>query len=93
MCLTLAKKAFVSYALEQALLDVGGKSLIDLVNKKLNSKYNCELKNCYTTPQYIDDVLREVCGKKHRKIISVLEENLEEFIHTREIDKFLLKIK
>ncbi|MGY5148775.1 MAG: hypothetical protein ACW9W3_01795 [Candidatus Nitrosopumilus sp. bin_68KS] len=91
--MTVVKKALVSYALEQALLDVGGKSMIELVSKKLNSKYNCELNNCYVTPQYINDVLKEACGKKHRKIINAVEENLEEFIETRDIDKFLLKIK
>jgi hypothetical protein len=51
------------------------------------------LENCFKTPQYINEVLKESYKKKYKKIIHSIEQNLEEFIQAKEIDRFLLKIK
>lgn len=91
--MTLVKKALVSFAVEQALLDNGGEKMVKLISQKLDLKYGCTLENCFKTPQYINEVLKESYKKKYKKIIHSIEQNLEEFIQAKEIDRFLLKIK
>lgn len=87
------KKALVSYAVEQALLGNGGAKMIKKVSEDLNHKYSCKLENCFETPNYINQVLKQSYEKKHREIVKAIEDNLEEFTSNKDIKKFLLKIK
>lgn len=86
------EKVLVGLAIERTLFQIG-KPVFDKVESQLREKYQCSIIDSYDHPQYLSEILREVCGKSHSDIIKSIEEFLEEFIHDRPIETFIEKIK
>jgi hypothetical protein len=86
------EKALVGLAIEHTLLQIG-KPVFDKVENQFRKKYQCSIIDGYDHPQYLNEILREVCGKSHSDIIKSIEEFLEEFTHEQPIEMFIEKIK
>lgn len=84
-----AKQALVSYAIEQALLDVGGDAMVNSVSDEMFSKYQCTIIDCYANPQYLNNVLHDIFGNSYTQIIDSIKKYLDEFTYQESITEFL----
>jgi len=82
------KRALVTLAVEKALLDIG-KPTYDKVLEILNTKYQCNLPDCYEHPKYLNEILRQLSGNAGKVIVESIARQLEEFNHHKPIKKFL----
>ena len=87
-----AKRALVSLAIEQTLLDVGGAVMLDKVNTILHKEYNVSIPDCYDHPDYLNKVLKKILGNAHIVIVKSIKKQLEEFVYQEDISKFVQKI-
>lgn len=85
------KKALVSLAIEQTLIEIGV-AVLDQVTKKLYEQYHCYLPDCYEKPEYLKAVLRDLFGASHVNIIESITKQLEEFASQKPIFEFLQTI-
>ena len=84
-------KKMVVLAIEYTLLHLGTPTL-EKVQSKLREDYNCSLSDCYTNPEYLNKVLKDLFGPAHLEIVKSISKYLEEFSYQRPISEFLLKI-
>jgi hypothetical protein len=54
------KKALVSLALEESLLEIGGSKLLYDVFRILYEKFQSYLPDCYDHPEYLGDIFAEL---------------------------------
>jgi len=87
-----AKRALVSFAIEQSLLEVGGAVMLDKVNIMLYKEYNSSIPDCYDPPDYLNKVLKKILGNSHKDIVESIKKQLEEFVYHEDISKFIQKI-
>ena len=87
-----AKRALVSFAIEQTLLDAGGAVMLDQVNALLYKEYNSSIPDCYDHPDYLNKVLKKILGNSHKVIVESIKKQLEEFVYQEDISKFIQKI-
>ena len=85
------KKALVSLVIEQALLEFDPPAL-EKVSNKLFEVYHCYIPDCYTKPEYLNKVLKDLFGNSHTVIIRSIRKRLEEFSSQDPIKNFLAKI-
>jgi len=81
------KKALVTFAIEKALLDMGG-PVFAKVTKTLKDDYGCYLPDCYDHPEYLKRILSDLYGNAHAAIIDLIKTNLQDFAHQTPIQKF-----
>jgi hypothetical protein len=86
-----AKKALVSFTIEQTLLNLG-KPTLDKVGDTLYAKYNCYFSDCLDHPEYLVDILKEIFGNGHHIIINRIKEKLTKFEDQEPISNFLAVI-
>jgi len=82
----------VVLAIEHTLLQIGMATL-EKVQSKIRKDYNCDLSDCYTHPEYLNKVLKDLFGPSHIEIVKSVNKYLEEFSYQRPIAEFLHKIK
>ena len=87
----IVKKALVSLAVESALLEQSDNEF-DKVTQLLKKKYNCYIPDCYGHPEYLKDVLEDLYGETHQKIIKSIIDSLEKFSYQEPIKEFLKAI-
>lgn len=71
------KKALVSLAIEQTLLEFGPPAL-EKVSNKLFEYYHCYIPDCSTKPEYLNRVLKELFGNSHTVIVQSIRRRLDE---------------
>jgi len=86
-----AKKALVSFTVEQTLLKMG-KSILEETGNLLYAKYKCYFSDCLDHPEYLADVLREIFGNAHTSIITEIKKDLTKFKNQEPISNFLTVI-
>ena len=79
-------------AIEHTLLQIGIATL-EKVQSKLREDYNCSLSDCYSHPEYLNKVLKDLFGPAYYEIVKSVNKYLEEFSYQRPIAEFLLKIR
>ena len=85
------KKALVALAIEQTLLEFGPPAL-EKVSSKLFEYYHCYIPDCYTKPEYLNRVLKELFGNSHTVIVQSIRRRLDEMSSQDSIKNFLAKI-
>ncbi|MGQ0638453.1 MAG: hypothetical protein ACT4N1_03745 [Nitrososphaerota archaeon] len=85
------KKALVTLAIEQTLLEFGPPAL-EKVSNKLFEDYHCYIPDCYMKPEYLNKVLKELFGNSHTVIVQSIRKRLEELASQDPIKNFLAKL-
>ena len=85
------KKAIVTLAIEQTLLEFGPPAL-EKVSDKLFEYYHCYIPDCYKKPEYLNRVLKEIFGNSHTVIVQSIKKRLEEQASQDPIQNFLAKL-
>jgi len=86
------KKALVSLALEEALLEIGSTKLLHDVFRILYEKYQSYLPDCYDHPEYLSGIFTELDSGISDVFLELLNEKLVEFSYQKPIGEFLIKI-
>lgn len=86
------KKALVSLALEESLLEIGGSKLLHEVFRILYEKFHCYLPDCYEHPDYLRGIFTDLDSGTVDVFLESLNEKLEEFSYQKPIGEFLTKI-
>ena len=82
------KKALVSLAIEQALLEFGT-PMLEEVTEMLLERYRCSIPDCYEKPEYLNKVLKEFFGNSYKVIVESIKKNLKDHSSEKTIEKFL----
>jgi hypothetical protein len=86
------KKALVSLALEESLLEIGGTKLLHDVFRILYERFQSYLPDCYDHPEYLRGIFAEIDSGTCDVLLELLNEKLVEFSYQRPIGEFLVKI-
>ena len=81
-------RALVSLAIEKSLLGIY-QGMYQQVLHLLNTKYNCDIQDCYYHPEYLTGVLEEIFGDTRKFVVKSIRQDLKEFKNNRSIEKFL----
>ena len=85
-------KKGVVLAIEHTLLQIGIAAL-EKVQSRLRKDYNCSLEDCYSHPEYLTKVLKDLFGPSHSEIVKSVSRYLDEFSYQISIAEFLQKIR
>src|SRR6267143_6866655 len=88
---SIIRKSLVSLAIEQTLIEIGGHTL-ETVTRRLFEKYHCYLPDCYETPEYLKEILKELFEDSYSEIIGSIKTRLDEFSSEVHIAEFLLQL-
>jgi hypothetical protein len=88
----LIRKALVSLTIEQALLEIGGASLLNEVLRILYEKCQCYLPDCFDHPENFRKVWSELDEGTCTVMVDLVKERLEEFSNQRSIANFLVDL-
>ena len=83
------KKALVTYAIEQGLIEGGGIEIFEETIEKLKNTYNCTIEDCYENPQYLNKLLYEKTHKVRFQIITTIKHTLFDFLYQKPIAMFV----
>jgi hypothetical protein len=65
-----------------------GNTNYNLVVAKLDSLYNCTIRDCYEHPNYLGAVLKDVYNGEYANIIDEIKVQLDEMTNVEEIRNF-----
>ncbi len=82
------KKALVSLALEESLLEIGGSKLLHEVFRILYEKFHSYLPDCYDNPEYLRSIFAELDSGTCDAFLESLNEKLEEYAYQKPISNF-----
>ena len=85
------KNALVTLAIEQTLLEIGPPAL-EKVSNKLFEEYHCYMLDCYTKPEYLNKVLKDLFGNSHTVIVQSIRKRLEQLASQDPIRSFLARL-
>ena len=85
------QKNLVSLAIEESLLKLS-RSCYDKVTEQLRTDYNCQIADCYETPEYLKRILTEYYGNASKPIIDSIYDKLWDYATNQNIGKFLNEI-
>ena len=74
-------------SLEVVLMSMGN-TKYNLLMAKLNSLYDCSLRDCYKHPEYLKPVLKEVYSKDYDYIINEVKAHLDELVNEEDLANF-----
>jgi len=80
------KDALIS-SIEIVLMS-GGNIKYNMTVAKLNSYYDCTLRDCYEHPEYLKTVLKEVYMKDYNSIIEEIKLRLRDLVNEKDIADF-----
>ncbi|HSD05155.1 MAG TPA: hypothetical protein VLB45_05315 [Nitrosopumilaceae archaeon] len=82
------KKAILSLAIEQGLLDMG-RPVHEAVIGRLYKSYKCYLPDCGDHPEYLNKILKDLYGNCYKTIIDSITKHLTEFSNRKQIEDFI----
>lgn len=82
------RKAILSLAIEQGLLDVG-QPVLEAVEHRLYKNYKCYLPDCSEHPEYLNKILKDLYGNSYKTIADSITKRLHEFSYTQKIEEFI----
>jgi hypothetical protein len=80
------KVALIS-CIEVVLMNKGN-AKYNLVVAKLNSLYDCSIRDCCEKPEYLKTILKEVYKEDYNSIIEEIKLHLDELVNEAEIANF-----
>jgi len=66
-----------------------GNTKYNLLVCKLNSLYDCSIRDCYEKPEYLKTVLKDVYKEDYNSIIEEIKLQLDELVMEKDIADFL----
>jgi hypothetical protein len=66
-----------------------GNTKYNLVVCKLNSLYDCSIRDCCENPQYLKTVLKEVYKEDYNSIMEEIKLHLDDLVNEKDISDFL----
>lgn len=88
----MISRDLILVVVEQALLEIGTPEF-ELVESKLKQKYDCDISDCLTHPNYLKIILSELYGDVSQIIINSIEEKLQKASVDKNLEEFLLVLK
>jgi hypothetical protein len=85
-------KTVVAKCVEKMLLEMGTPIFEEVVHR-LYTRYNCFLFDCYTKPECLKQVLREMYGDAENGITKAIEAQIEEQLVPKPVKQFLMYLK
>ena len=85
------KQALVALAIEQTLLEFGPPAL-EKVSNRLFVDYHYYIPDCYTKPECLNKVLKDLFGNSYTVIVQSIRKRLEGFSSQEPIKNFLAEI-
>jgi len=86
------RKALVSLAVEESLLEIGGSKLLHEVFRLLYEQFHCYLPDCYDHPEHLRSIFAEIDSGTCDVFLETLNEKLGEYAYQKPIGEFLVKI-
>lgn len=84
----VVKKALVTLAIEQTLVDMG-EPVLEEVTRRLVKEYKCYIPDCYEHPEYLKKILHDLYGSVYSTISGSIRNKLDEFNHKESIAQFI----
>ncbi len=84
----LVKKTLISMSIEKALLEIG-KETYDEVAHELYKKYHSCFQDCCEHPEYLSEILTQLCGNTGKVVVDSIKKQLEEFSDHGQITRVL----
>lgn len=82
------KKTMVTLALKNTLLELGVEEF-DKVVSLLQKDYNSTLEDCFESPEYLKQILKDLFGNSYPDILNSLAENMKEISEHQDIKEFM----
>ncbi len=82
------RQALVSVTVESALLGSGIETYEKVVHL-LEEKYHGSMPDCYSHPEYLDQVLKTLDENSRHRVMESIKKGLGEFSYDESISKFL----
>lgn len=60
----------------------------NLVVAKLNSRYDCSIRDCCENPEYLKTILKEVYKEDYNSIIEEIKSQLDELVEEKDMSNF-----
>lgn len=73
-------KALVTLSIEKVLLKMGT-PVFEKVSNRLQKEYKCYIPDCYTHPEYLENVLKSLFGNSYVAISEGIRDELAEYVH------------
>lgn len=86
-----SRKELVSGVIDKVLLKIS-RSCFEKVTEQLHIDYNCQISDCYETPEYLKRILTEYYGNGSKAIIDSIYVELWDYATNQNIGKFLNRI-
>lgn len=86
------KKTMVTLALKNTLLELGVEEF-DKVVSLLQKDYNATLEDCFESPEYLRQILKDLFGDSYPDILNSLSENMKEISIQQDIKDFMHVLK
>ena len=83
-----AKKALLSFAVENTLLKIG-RPEYEKVISKLEKEYHCYIPDCHENPEFLKRVLQDIYGNSYDAILDEIRTELGEFASQKYFEDFL----
>ncbi len=65
-----------------------GNTNFNLIVAKLNALYDCQIRDCYDHPEYLQTVLKEVYKDDYKSIIHEIKTCLDDLVNEKDISDF-----
>ena len=82
------RQALISVTVESALLGTGIETYEKVV-QLLEEKYHGSMPDCYSHPEYLDQVLKTLDENSRHRVMESIKKGLGEFSYDESISKFL----
>lgn len=82
------RRDLVSAVIEKTLLDISKETCV-LVEKRLFADYYCRFSDCYTHPEHLNTILKEIFGNNYFVITDKIKAEIEKQPLDKKLDKFI----
>jgi len=82
------KRTMVTLAIKNTFLELGLEEY-DKIVLMLQKDYGCSLEDCYDSPEYLKQVLKDLLGESYNDILNSLKENLKNISSHKSTANFL----
>jgi hypothetical protein len=86
------RRDLVSAVIEKTLLDIS-KETYALVEKRLFADYYCRFSDCYTRPEHLNTILKEIFGNNYFVITDKIKAEIEKHTLDKKLTKFLVLVR
>ncbi|MGQ0376017.1 MAG: hypothetical protein ACT4OW_00735 [Nitrososphaerota archaeon] len=82
------RRDLVSVIIEKTLLDISKETCL-LVEKRLFADYYCRFSDCYSHPEHLNAILKEIFGNNYYIITDKIKAEIEKHPLDKKLTKFI----